>query len=332
MRRIVIPLFHGLQPLDVVGPREVFVGANNWMDHAELPGERYEVVMVSVDGGPIRSESEMTIAADASTDDVQIDAGDTLLVPGGFTTRLPDALDPLVSWLRSVECHRTTSVCTGTFLLAAAGHCDGRRVATHWAFAGELARRYRTLTVDPDAIWIRDGDLWTSAGVTAGIDLALAIVEEDCGADVAQNVARHMVVPVRRSGGQSQFSAPVWSDPPESSPIRDACDRIHQRPAADLSVEALAAAVGLSGRHFARRFRAELGESPARYVERVRVETARHLLETEVAGLDVIARRCGFASAEVLRRAFHRQLNVSPATYRRQFSRLPIDSQTKAAS
>jgi len=333
VRRIVIPLYDGVQPLDVVGPREVFCGANDWMDRNRHPAERYEIVMVTTDGAPVRSESAMTMVPDgaicaagpAGIDTAGIDTAgiDTVLVPGGISTRVPGAADDVVEWLRSVSCRRLTSVCTGTFLLAAAGRCRGRRVTTHWAWAAELATRHPDVEVDLDAIWIRDHDLWTSAGVTAGIDLGLAMVEEDCGAEVAQQVARYLVVPVRRSGGQTQFSAPVWSDPPESAPIKAACDLIHQTPAADLSVEVIARSVGLSARHFTRRFGAEVGESPARYVERIRIEAARHVLETEQVGLESVARRCGFPSTEVLRRAFHRQLGVSPASYRQQFALIP---------
>lgn len=335
MRRIVIPLYPGVQPLDVVGPREVFCGANDWMDHNNIPGERYEIAMVTIDGMSVRSESGMTMVPDRSIAALGAGGIDTVLVPGGITTRTPGIADAIVEWLRSVECRRLTSVCTGTFLLAAAGRCGRRRVTTHWAWAAELAHRHPDVEVDLDAIWIRDGELWTSAGVTAGIDLGLAMVEEDCGAEVAQHVARYLVVPVRRSGGQTQFSVPVWADPPESAPIKDACDLIHQSPDIDLSVEAIARSVGLSARHFTRRFRSEVGESPARYVERVRVEAARHLLETERVGLEGVARQCGFPSAEVLRRAFHRQLGVSPASYRQQFARTslsPHSLPTKAAS
>lgn len=339
MRRIVIPLYPGVQPLDVVGPREVFRGANEWLDANDSRGERYEIIMATIDGASVRSESAMTMVPDASlTSTCEADATmiDTVLVPGGVSTRLPGIAADVIEWLRSVECKRLTSVCTGTFLLAAAGRCVGRRVTTHWAWAAELAQQHPDVEVDLDAIWIRDGALWTSAGVTAGIDLALAMVEEDCGAEVAQQVARYLVVPVRRSGGQTQFSAPVWSDPPESEPIRAACDLIHHSPSADLSVDAIARTVGLSSRHFTRRFRSEVGESPARYVERIRIEAARHLLETERVGLEGIARQTGFPSAEVLRRAFHRQLGVSPASYRRQFAvvtpKLPAQMPPKKAA
>lgn len=320
MRSVAIPIYDGVQPLDVVGPREVFSGANEWMDRAGHPAGRYRVILCSVDGESVRSESDMLMTPDAPLDAVPLDV-DTVLVPGGFSTRVPGMADDVVDWLRQIAPRRLTSVCTGTFLLSAAGRCTGRRVTTHWAWAGELQAQHPDVEVDLDAIWVRDGDLWTSAGVTAGIDLALAMVEEDCGADVAQHVARFLVVPVRRSGGQTQFSAPVWSDPPESSPVRAACDLIHATPNRDLSVDVLAREVGLSARHFTRRFRSEVGESPARYVERVRVEAARHLLETEHVGLAVVARRCGFSGAETLRRAFHRTLGVSPASYRRQFAR-----------
>lgn len=320
MRTVVIPIFHGFQPLDVTGPHEVFIGANSAMDQLDHRGPRYNVELIASTPGPVTSESGLTIVPNKTLDVVF--GFETLLVPGGVTTRSADRDDLLVEWLRSnaSQASRLASVCTGTFLLAAAGLCSGKRVTTHWAYASQLASTYPDILVDPDPIFLRDDDLWTSAGVTAGIDLALAMVEEDCGASVAQLVARHLVVYLRRPGRQSQFGTPVWSESAETQPIRDARDLIHSSPEANLSVGQLANSVGLSERHFTRRFRAEIGESPARYVDRVRVEAARSILETETVGLAAIARRCGYNTTESLRRAFHRRIGLSPGAYRRQSS------------
>ena len=312
MTTVVIPLFEGFQPLDAIGPHEVFAGANQAMDHLDRPGPRYTVHLAADAPGPVVSESglrlEAAIALDAAvprhdtlprhdtpprhdtlprhdtpprhspTETGGLGTIDTVVVPGGQGTRLMGTDHPVVCWLAATapRVRRMAGVCTGTFALAQAGLCVGRRVTTHWAHAGELARRHPELDVDPDPIYLADGGLWTSAGVTAGIDLALALVEDDCGPTVAQIVARHLVVYLRRPGGQSQFSAPVWSEPTALEPVRRACDLIHHAPHDDLTIDRLAAAVGLSPRHFARLFRAEIGEPPARYVERVRGRSGPH--------------------------------------------------------
>ena len=322
-RRVVIPLYPGFQALDVTGPHEVLAGANQALDHVARDTPRYRIELVSATPGPVASDSGLAIEAPDPLPDPGREL-DTLLVPGGNAARRA-ALDDsdLVAWIGATapQARRVATVCSGTFLAAAAGLCDGRRVTTHWSRAGQLAQACPAATVEPDAIYVRDGDLWTSAGVTAGIDLALALVEDDAGADIAQLVARHLVVYLRRPGGQTQFAAPVWSDPPAPGPIRQAQDHIHADPGVDLSVPTLARDVGLSPRHFTRLFREQVGEPPARYVERVRVQAARQLLETGTTGLDEIARRCGFGTAETLRRSFHRRLGVAPDTYRRAFAR-----------
>ncbi len=332
--RVVIVLYPGFQPLDVTGPHEVLAAANEVMDGLGRKGPRYELVRAAVSAGPVASESGLQLVAEHSFADVAASASansnsnsksasprapiHTLLIPGG-TGAMADQ-EATVTWLAAgVPAQRVATVCTGTFLAADAGLLHGRRVTTHWARAGELARRHPDLTVDPDPIYIKSDHLWTSAGVTAGIDLALALVEEDCGAEVARLVARYLVVYLRRPGGQSQFGTPVWSEPAIGAPIRDACDIIHAELEGDLSVNALAARVGLSSRHFARRFRSEVGEPVAKHVERLRVEAARQLLETGDLGLEAVATECGFGSAEILRRAFHRRLEISPDAYRRQF-------------
>jgi transcriptional regulator GlxA family with amidase domain len=274
MRSVAIVCFPGLQPLDVTGPHEVLAGANQAIEHLGRPGPRYRIDLVAAQPGPVTGESGLTLVATEPLDDEAHD--DTIIVPGGRGTRAVTADDPVVAWLRArrSSARRLAAVCTGTFVLAEAGLCAGRRVTTHWAHAADLAARHPDLIVDPDPIHLRDGSIWTSAGVTAGIDLTLALVEEDCGQAVAQLVARHLVVYLRRPGGQSQFGSAVWAEPTEVAPIRAACELVHHAPATDLGVEALASHAGLSPRHFTRLFRAELGESPARYVERVRVEAA----------------------------------------------------------
>ena len=324
-RRVVFTLYRDLQPLDLTGPFEVFATANHILDYLERDDPRYELVLAAAEAGPVRSESGMTLHADVGFDDIDGPLH-TVVIPGGMGAR--DDNPDLVDWLahRARAAERIATVCTGTFPAAAAGLCDGRRVTTHWMWAGALAETYPATTVDPDPIYINDGKLWTSAGVTSGIDLALALVEEDCGAEVARNVARLLVVYLHRPGGQSQFAAPVWSKPAEGEPIKDACDIMHAELDGDLSVDALATRVGMSSRHFSRCFRSEIGETVARHVERLRVEAARQILEKETVGMDVVARRCGFGTAETLRRAFHRRLATSPDAYRRQFRSASLTS------
>jgi transcriptional regulator GlxA family with amidase domain len=235
------------------------------------------------------------------------------------------ASSPEVRWLASVAPHarRVATVCTGAFIAALAGLLDGRRVATHWRYASRLQRDHPALRVDADAIFVRDDRYWTSAGVTAGIDLALALVEDDCGVATAQAIARELVMFVRRPGGQSQFAAPTWIERAEPGPIRCAQELIDAAPGDDHRVPVLAARVGLSERHFTRTFARQVGMPPARYVERVRLDAARRLLETANATTEVVARSCGFGTGETLRRVFHRHLGVAPDDYRRRFANCP---------
>jgi transcriptional regulator GlxA family with amidase domain len=244
-----------------------------------------------------------------------------MLLPGGDQARTARADARLVSWITDTapRCRRVATVCTGTFLAAEAGLLDGRRVTTHWAFADALAAAYPGLEVDADPIYRRDGKYWTSAGVTAGIDLALALVEADLGTEVAQTVARWLVMFRHRPGGQTQFASPVWVPRAERSTLRAVQTLVESAPAGDHRVPALAAAAAMSVRHFTRVFTHEVGETPGRFVERVRLEAARHELETSADTLEVIAARCGFGSAETLRRTFQRRLAVTPDGYRRRF-------------
>lgn len=320
---VLIPLIPGYQPLDVVGPHEVFALAT-FMLRREGTGGGYSVRLAAATPGPVPADSGLDLTATESLP-LRGPIG-TLLVPGGFgMRRAPRDQPEFVAWLRraATRAERVTSVCTGTFPLAAAGLLDGRRATTHWRWAGKLAGEHPGVDVHADAIWLRDGNVWTCGGVTAGIDLALALVEADHGPALAQRVARELVVFTRRPGGQSQFAAPVWADPAPRPSVRAAQDLIHAEPGADLRVPVLAARVGMSERHFSREFTRLLGVTPAEYVEQVRVEAARRLLESEQTAVTRVAARCGFGSAETMRRAFLRRLGVPPDHYRRAFATTP---------
>lgn len=311
VHEVVVVVFDGVQSLDVTGPLEVFAGA------AHAPGAGYRVRTASLGGGAVVCSSGLGLVPSAALEGVG--RVDTLVVPGGEGTR--GEQPALVGWLRGHAggAGRVASVCTGAFLLAEAGVLDGLRVTTHWAFCERLAREYPSVRVDPEPIFVRQGRVVTSAGVTAGIDLALALVEEDLGGAVALEVARHLVVFLRRPGGQAQFSTHLSAQAVRRDPVREVQHWIAEHPEGDLSVGALAGRAGLSPRQFARVFVREVGCTPGRYVERVRVETARRLLEEGEAPVVAVARRCGFASAEVMRRAFVRAVGCAPARYRERF-------------
>jgi transcriptional regulator GlxA family with amidase domain len=318
-RTVVIVAFDGLQPLDAVGPHEVFAGATAVLAERKRSGAGYDISIVSKNGLPVTTESGLQIVtAPLPATRTKID---TLLIPGGDGSRTARYDVVLVDWIRAAakNSRRVATVCSGAFIGAEAGLLDGRTVTTHWATAGKLAEEYPRLIVDPDPIYVRDGNVWTSAGVTAGIDLALAMVESDHGGDVAQTVARWMVMFLHRPGGQTQFAAPVWVPRATRSAVRSAQDFIDTHPAADHRLDLLAARAAMSSRHFSRVFTDQVGETPARYVERVRVEAARAELESTASSLDVIATNCGLGSAESLRRAFQRRVGVAPDAYRRRF-------------
>ncbi|WP_171113816.1 MULTISPECIES: GlxA family transcriptional regulator [Streptomyces] len=314
-RTVLVVLFDGVQSLDVSGPVEVFAGAETL-----TPGT-YRIRTASLDGGPVRSSSGLTLAPDEALADAS--APHTLLVPGGRGTRRPDPR--LTAWLRAhgPRAPRLVSVCTGSLLLAEAGLLDGRRATTHWRFCDQLARDHPAVHVEPDPIYVRDGHIATSAGVTSGIDLALALVEEDLGRDVALTIARHLVVFLRRPGNQAQFSAQLAAQTASREPLRELQRWITEHPADDLTVEALAARARLSPRHFARAFRSETGTTPGRYVDRVRLEHARRLLEDTGDGIEEIARASGYGTPEAMRRAFLKALGTAPAEYRRRFRPAP---------
>jgi transcriptional regulator GlxA family with amidase domain len=331
---VLIVLFDGVQSLDVTGPLEVFATAR---DRAGQPA--YQVRTASLGGAAVRTSSGLAIIPDGDLRAVRPAAPDArpsgagraagepgllgppglLIVPGGDGARRRPP--ELVAWLRehAGEAERVASVCTGAFLLAEAGLLDGRRVTTHWSRCADLRRQYPAVEVDPDPIFIKDGRIATSAGITAGIDLALALLEDDLGRDEALAVARALVVFLRRPGNQAQFSAQLSAQVAEREPLREVQQWIAEHPAEDLSVEVLAAKASLSPRHFARAFAAETGLPPGRYVERVRLEAARRHLEDTAAGIEQTARACGYRTPEAMRRAFTEALGVSPAEYRRRF-------------
>ncbi|MBI2693214.1 GlxA family transcriptional regulator [Mycobacterium nebraskense] len=310
-RVVVIVVFDDVTLLDVAGAGEVFVEANRF-------GADYQLKIASVDGREVTTSigNRMGVTDRLSS----IDSADTVLVAG--SDHLPRrAIDPaLVEAIRSMSgrARRMASICTGSFILAQAGLLSGRRATTHWNEARLLARAFRDVTVEPDAIFVRDGDVFTSAGVSSGIDLALALVEMDYGTELVRNVARWLVVYLKRAGGQSQFSVLVEADPPPQSPLRAVIDAVAANPAANHSVTSLAARASLSTRQLTRLFQSELGMSPARYVELVRIDFARGALEsgrsvTETAGM------AGFGSIETLRRVFVNHLGISPKAYRERF-------------
>lgn len=313
-RRIVFVVFDGFQLLDLAGPADVFATATLL---ARAGGYRIEVAAPAK--GPVTANTGITVEAGVALADVCGDI-DTLVVVGGLSVpgHLPDpSLTGAVARLSAVA-RRTASVCNGALVLAEAGLLAGRRATTHWLAAADLAG-YPGVTVDADRIYQRDGHVWTSAGVTAGIDLALALVADDHGARVARDVARGLVVYLHRPGGQSQFSPALRAAAP-TEPMRELLAHIDAHPGADLSVPALARRAGLSERHFARVFADRTGMSPGRYVERSRAEAARRLLETTDHPLDRIARETGIGAPETLFRVFRRLWRVAPGEYRRRFA------------
>jgi transcriptional regulator GlxA family with amidase domain len=306
--------FESAQILDVTGPAEVFSTASRF-----LSGVAYEVAVASVGGGMVGSSSGIAFA----TVDI---AGcrtppDTLIVAGGRDMAEVVADRDLLSEVNRLAggARRVASVCSGAFVLAAAGLLDGRRAATHWAECDLLRRTYPRVSVDGDAIYVRDGKVWTSAGVTAGIDLALALVADDHGRQAAARVARQLVVYLRRSGGQAQFSTVLEAQHADSEPIRDLVAWLPDHLGDDLTVGALAHRTHLSARQFSRVFRAETGATPAEHVEAVRTEAACRLLETTQAPIDEIARRCGFGNPETMNRTFRRRLDTTPGQHRQHF-------------
>jgi transcriptional regulator GlxA family with amidase domain len=310
-RVVVVVAFPGVLGLDVVGPLEVFAMANRFGARPE-----YATTVVSMAGGTLAASSGLVIGterAESVTGPV-----DTLMVAGGYSTRQAIADHDLVRWLActAASARRVTSVCSGAMLLARAGLLDGRRATTHWSLCETLAAHFPSVEVETDQVYVRDGDVWTSAGVTAGMDLALALVENDHGPKITLAAAREMVVLLHRPSGFPQISAQLAVDRPAREPVRDVVAFIAEHPEADLSVPALAGRCAMSVRAFSRAFRRETGTTPAAFVQASRVQTARRLIQTSDATFDDIARRCGFGTVETMYRAFRRTLGTTPGRSR----------------
>jgi len=313
-RRVALVAYDGADLLDVVGPAEVLAGAGR------VVGEPvYALTIATPDGRSARSSAGLRLEADCALSEIDTRL-DTLIVAGGlgYRSAMDDAV--LIGEVRRLarRSRRVASVCTGAFIAAEAGLLNGHRITTHWAYCGELAAEYSMVRVEPDRIYVRDGPIITSAGVTAGMDLALSLVQEDHGDELARQVARYLVMFMHRPGGQSQFSERLAHPVSASSPLRAALDAIVAEPAADHRLDALAGRCDLSERHFRRLFAQTTGTTPGRFVERVRVEAARDLLE---GGLPVstVASRAGFGSSETMRRSFLRVIGVGPADYQARF-------------
>lgn len=326
-RTVVFALYDKVTLQDVAAPLEVFARAND-------VGAHYRVLLVSPDGKPVKTTAFTSLNVDVAASEVP-ERIDTLLVPGGvpadftFTPGehdIPEEPTPdtvaaaleLVALL-APRADRVASVCTGSFVLAALGLLDGRRATTHWAHCQALARSYPKIEVDPNSLFVVDGRYVTGAGISAGIDLALALVESDWGPAVARRVARWMVVFLQRPGGQAQFSVWAQSELPVSRGLRDIVDSVVADPSADHSVVALAARAAVSERHLVRMFHDQVGMTPARFVEQARLEAAKVLLATGNQSQETIARRSGFGTPDTMRRTFRRNLGVSPGTYRSRF-------------
>jgi transcriptional regulator GlxA family with amidase domain len=314
-RKVVIVGFPGVQALDVVGPHDVFAGASL------LTNGGYDVVVASIDGRPASTATGLAFVAAPLPDPSE--PIDTVVLPGGGGVDDARSNADLMRWIKAAggNARRVVTVCTGAFLAAEAGLLNGCRVTTHWAFAERLAREFPAVEVDPDPIFIRSSDtIWTAAGVTAGIDLALSLVEDDHGTEVAQTVARWLVLHLRRPGGQSQFAAPVWMPRAKRTCIRDVQEAIESEPGGSHTVGELARLATMSPRHFTRVFTDEVGEAPGHYVERIRTEAARRQLQETDDTVVAIAGRCGFGTAETMRRNFIRRVGISPDQYRKAFA------------
>jgi transcriptional regulator GlxA family with amidase domain len=314
-RKVVIVGFPAVQALDVVGPHDVFTTASL------LTGGGYDVVMASADGEPVTTSTGLRFVADPLPD--PCDSIDTVVLPGGGGVDAARANPELMDWIKAVSgnARRVVSVCTGAFLAAESGLLDGCRATTHWAFAERLANEFPKIEVDPDPIFVRSSDrVWTAAGVTAGIDLALSLVEDDHGTEIAQTAARWLVLYLRRPGGQTQFAAPVWMPRAKRAPIRQVQEAIEAEPGHPHTIGDLARRAAMSPRHFTRVFTDEVGEAPGHYVERIRTEAARRQLEETDDTVVAIASRCGFGTAETMRRNFLRRVGISPDQYRKAFA------------
>ncbi|MFI8826726.1 GlxA family transcriptional regulator [Streptomyces sp. NPDC053431] len=324
-RLIVIVLFEGVDLLDVTGPPEVFALLRRETDDAS----GYEVVLAAETMAPITTSAGVRVLPDLTFEEAAGRSIDTLLVPGSVEVdgerRVRALVDPtVVGWVRTLaeRTRRVTSVCVGAHILAAAGLLDGRRATTHWSTAQQLAADHPAVEVDADPIFIRDGDVWTGAGISSCLDLSLALVADDFGETLALRVARQLVMYLKRPSGQSQFSVPL--EPVSTTRrVEDLRHYITRNLGSPLTLADLAASAHVSERQLTRIFKAELGTTPSAYVESARVERARHMLESTDATLERITSSCGFGTTDTLVRAFRRRLDTTPMEYRRRFRAVP---------
>lgn len=316
LRRVEIVAFRDAQILDIAGPLQVFVSANEFLAKSAA-GLRYRPVVVAAPGGAMTSAGVAFDAQPLPGPDLGVD---TLILSGGSGVDDAASNANLVAWVvqRADAARRVVSICTGAFLLAEAGLLDGRRATTHWARADELRRKFPAVTVDSDPIFVEDGKVWTSAGVTAGIDLCLELVERDCGRDIALSIARDLVLFLKRPGSQAQFSETLALQ--SSKRFAGLHAWMKENLAGDLSVPALAARAGMSERTFLRHYVGDEGRTPAKAVEAMRIAAARRLLSETALPLKAVAARSGFASEAVFRRAFERVVALTPGDYRRTWS------------
>jgi transcriptional regulator GlxA family with amidase domain len=315
--------FPGVQVLDVMGPLEVFSRASRWLcDNGRRDAHVYRVEIIAPRRGVFLTSSGLRLHADHGIADVGRGI-DTLLIAGGPGVAICRSDRAMLGWIRrqSGYVRRLGSICTGAFLLAEAGLLMGKRATTHWHHCADFVREFPAVKVEPDTIFVRDGSLYTSAGVTAGMDLALALVESDFGRDVALATARELVMFLKRPGGQAQFSAQLSVQLAEHDTLRELQSYIVEHPDDDLSVARLAQRVSMSPRNFARLFAREVGMTPARYVASIRVETARRLLEESSDPLEMVCRRAGLGTPESMRRTFLRTIGIAPGRYRERFNR-----------
>jgi transcriptional regulator GlxA family with amidase domain len=321
-RTLVFLAYPQMGLLDLTGAQTAFWAATRALAQRGLPG--YTLHTASVEGGLMQTAEGLSVHTTALEQFNEV-AIDTLIVPGAPDIRQAMAdSESLVNWLRAaaVKARRTASVCSGTFLLAQAGLLEGRRAATHWAMCDMLKQGFPSIEVDMDAIFVQQGNVWTSAGVSAGIDLALALVEADCGREVSLQVARELVVFLKRPGGQAQFSQQLQAQTQDSADFDDLhlwiADNLRDN---GLTVERLAQQAQMSPRNFARVYKHQTGRTPAKAIELFRVEAARRMLEDSQRNIDQIAQLCGFGDEERMRYTFHRHLSISPRDYRNRFSR-----------
>ena len=315
-RRIGFLGFDGITALDLVGPMEAFAAA---VVDNDQRGPCYEVVTIGARGDRFSAESGLAFRASHTLRTAP--TLDTLIIPGGSGLRRSETNAVVAEWIirHAPRIRRIASVCTGIYGLAPTGLLDGRRVATHWRFVRDVSQRFPKLIVDPKALFLKDGPFYTSAGITAGIDLSLALIEEDNGPSVALSVARELVVYFKRPGGQEQYSEPLQFQVESTDRFADLVAWASRHLQHDLSVTVLADRAGLCPRHFSRRFKSSFGTTPAAFVESLRLDEARHRLSTGDRAIEAVARSVGFSSADAFRRAFERRFEVTPGSYRTRF-------------